>query len=362
MTKTYRPHTHKTRSTSPIARVLISLWCGLLGTSILFLEDIKISYTNAILNWEIDTEYKATLEQILDQYLFTDFLQRPSNWKNGIHRSAQYLYAQEYRFGSTKEDIAKYKRLHDNDTTIYPRDDFGYCYEDNDAFWDLDTTDTDIVTHPEHILLLGGSSMYSSFGGLLGQKISSRNTEVQRFAKIGTGLARLDVFNWLEKIDTMTTEQKIDLVIVQFIGNDCQSLVDEQLQIIAKYGTPEWEKFYLERWKQLLDNLRTKNIDFIIVGTPNVLSPKYAKQLHKVNLLVQKFAQEEDVPFISLWEMSSNRDGSALENIIVQRRKKRLHQEDGIHLEYVGAEMVSAYVMEQLDNKYNWDQCTEHSQ
>ena len=360
MTKTYKPYTHTTTSKSSIGKVLLSLWCGLLGTSVLFLEEIEIACTNTMLELNIDTKYKTTIENSFAHYLFIDSLQIPSNWKNGIHRSAQYLYAQEYRFGSTKQDVEKYKKHHFNKhTNIYIPLDVEYCYEDTDSSLSIDVLNIHMDTHPKHILLLGGSSMYSSFGGLLGQKITSRDTEVERFAKIGTGLARLDVFNWLDKIDTLTTEQETDLVIVQFMGNDCQSLVDENLQIVAKYETPEWKTMYLDRWKKLIDILRTKNIDLIILGTPNVQLTRYGRQLKKVNFWVQQLANTEGIPFVSLWEISSNPDGSVLENIIEGRRKKKLHQEDGIHLAYAGAEMISEYVLQQLDKKYNWDQCQE---
>ena len=49
--------------------------------------------------------------------------------------------------------------------------------------------------------------------------------EVYLHAKLGTGLSRPDVYNWFDVTQELIEEYKPDMVIAQFVGNDCQTLV-----------------------------------------------------------------------------------------------------------------------------------------
>ena len=68
--------------------------------------------------------------------------------------------------------------------------------------------------------------MRSALGTELFSAIAAR-LEVHRHARLGTGLSRLDVYDWLtHSKNPFFHEHEPELVIAQFIGNDCQGMVD----------------------------------------------------------------------------------------------------------------------------------------
>ena len=86
----------------------------------------------------------------------------------------------------------------------------------------------------------------------------------------------------------------------------------------------------------------------------NVQSPIFRRNLRRSNAIIYNVASKHQAPFISLWETTSAKDDSALQQIVVQKIPKRMYQEDGIHLSRSGARMVAKDVFTQLQQIYEW--------
>ena len=95
------------------------------------------------------------------------------------------------------------------------------------------------TTIPQRVLLVGSSSMKSDLGAFLAKSLRKQELYVHRHAKVGSGLARPDFYDWMNIIPELVSTHTPDLVIVQFVGNDCQSLIMPDGSLKAKYGTKE---------------------------------------------------------------------------------------------------------------------------
>jgi hypothetical protein len=209
-------------------------------------------------------------------------------------------------------------------------------------------------TIPQRILLIGSSSMNSDLGAFLTQALRRQELDVHRHAKVGSGLARPDFYNWMEELPSLLNLHQPELVIVQFIGNDCQSLILPDGTLEARYDTPEWEEAYRNRIIDLITLLHRQQIRVSFLGMSNVISPGFRRNLKNSNRIIQETAAKHKSSFVSLWEQTSLPQGGVLQNININNIERPMFQEDGIHLSREGARIVAQETFKQLNTIYDW--------
>lgn len=209
-------------------------------------------------------------------------------------------------------------------------------------------------TRPQRILLVGSSSMNADLGAFLAQHLRKEKLYVHRHAKVGSGLARPDFYDWMSVLPTLLKTHTPDLVIVQFIGNDCQSLIRTDGSLEAKYGEPEWSAAYEKRIMALISMLHTQKIRVAFLGMSNVLPARYRSNVRRSNAILYEVANRQNAPFVSLWEMTSTPSGMPQTELNTHEIPQRMFREDGIHLSRSGARMVARDVYTQLNQFYDW--------
>jgi hypothetical protein len=85
------------------------------------------------------------------------------------------------------------------------------------------------------VLLIGASTMQWAVGRAIERRLTHAPVRVLNAARSATGLARPDHHDWLAESVRLAKEQKPDVVIVQFGGNDCQSLFDAEGAVVVDY-------------------------------------------------------------------------------------------------------------------------------
>lgn len=211
------------------------------------------------------------------------------------------------------------------------------------------------VLPPRKVLMLGGSSMKTAMGSLLQSHFREINSETIRKAQIGTGLSRADVVDWVETgKDILSVHTDIDLLVVQFIGNDCQTIVDANHNILAKYGSTEWNTQYLKRWEDLLSLSKEYDIPIAIIGMPIMKSQRFDQKIKAVSDLVQTWANEKSIPFIEIRSLTTTEDGEYQQYITKDDRPLKIRLKDGVHLSYQGSKIVSQHIFDQLQSTFTW--------
>ncbi|MEC7984296.1 MAG: DUF459 domain-containing protein [Myxococcota bacterium] len=208
---------------------------------------------------------------------------------------------------------------------------------------------------PKRVLVLGSSSMSGVQGAHLGKLLrKNANLTVSRHAKVGSSLARPDFYNWPEIAVGLNTRFKADLVIAQFVGNDCQHLINSDKSIEARYGSYDWEEAYKRRVKAFIRNFQSQNAQVAMVGMPIVRSGSFRKKIAYANRLVQQVSKESNVQYISLWEKSSTPKGNYKADLTLNGQTYRFRQEDGVHLSYMGAKYIANHIYDELNQKHRW--------
>src|SRR3984957_12026458 len=110
---------------------------------------------------------------------------------------------------------------------------------------------------PVHIAFVGDSMADGLWGALfrrLGKdKCLADRIKLIRKAKNGTGLSRLDQFNWVAEVGAMAKEQAPDLFVGSFGINDRQAIVDPS-KIRTEYDAPDFETRYQSFAEDLIRN------------------------------------------------------------------------------------------------------------
>lgn len=173
-----------------------------------------------------------------------------------------------------------------------------------------------------------------------------------RFVKAfrsGTGLARPDVFDWMNEYPAKLDSESPDVVIVAIGANDGQGfVVDGQVQL---FGTQEWRKTYQSRVADFLALLESSGARVVWVGLPPMRMASYNQRIALINRIAYTVVSQDPratwwnpAPFVAD-EAGGFREFASLPNGMTLRLRK----DDGIHFSDEGAGLMSSVLMRWLD-------------
>ena len=203
---------------------------------------------------------------------------------------------------------------------------------------------------PRVVVLAGDSMMAVGFGaGLMRRAYEDKNLRIVRAFKSGTGLARPDVFNWMDQYPAMLGSEKPDVVIVAIGANDGQSFVVDDKVLL--FGSEEWRKTYQSRVAEFLGMVESTGARVLWVGLPPMRSAPFNQRIAILNRIAYTVISQD--PQASWWNAASfvaDASGSYQEFAELPNGSLvRLRAPDGIHLTEEGASAMTAVLMKWLD-------------
>lgn len=200
------------------------------------------------------------------------------------------------------------------------------------------------------VVLTGDSMMAVGFGTSLMRRASGdKNLRILQAFKSGTGLARPDVFNWLEQYPAILGSEKPDVVIVAIGANDGQSFVVDGKVLL--FGTEEWRKTYQSRVAEFLAMVENTGARVLWVGLPPMRSVSFNQRISIVNRITYTVVSQD--PKAAWWSTASfvgDATGSFREFAeLPNGTLVRLRAPDGIHFAEEGASTMAAVMMKWLD-------------
>ncbi len=138
------------------------------------------------------------------------------------------------------------------------------------------------VFNPGRVLLLGDSMMLEGLGPQLQRELKkNEGLTVFRDGRYGTGLTRLDNFDWLSYFDQMLDKYDPDLIIITLGANDPQDMVDTGRRVSV--GTEAWNANYAARVADLLSRARDRGMWVFWVGLPVMGREPYGERVANIN-------------------------------------------------------------------------------
>ena len=330
--------------------IVSTLWGFTLGMSLFFMDDI---YLFSLSLEQHHTTFVQSVGKALSGWIEEHpNIQQVAKVKNELSAPVESFYDRELRFGTKAMpsidrayNVVAIPITEDTVKVVSPSVESPTLKKEENVYTPL----------PSKVLMMGGSSMKTAMGTLLQSQFRQRGVESIREAQIGTGLSRADVVDWVQKANTiLDVHNDIDLLIVQFIGNDCQTIVNSEHEILARYGSDEWLGVYLDRWESLYQAAQQHNVQLVIVGLPIMKSPRFDRKIHTVSQKVFDWAADRQVPVIPIRSLTTDSYGAYQQYLTVDEKPFKMRLKDGVHLSYQGSKVVSKHIFNNLQDVFQW--------
>jgi hypothetical protein len=193
-----------------------------------------------------------------------------------------------------------------------------------------------------------GDSMMKAVGRAIRKQYKTANADVEVLTSIGSGLARLDQFDWHAQAKALMAAESPAMVFVMMGTNDNQPM--RTGAGVLAFGTPGWNVEYGRRVGQLMDLLLDGGKRKVVwVGLPRMREDKLDADVRSMEAIVMKQVDaREDVTFFSTFELLSPADG--YKAYIKQDNGMPLdvRSPDGIHLNRNGAEFLAKQLFDKF--------------
>jgi hypothetical protein len=184
---------------------------------------------------------------------------------------------------------------------------------------------------------------------LLRETAADPNVRVIKAFRSGTGLARPDVFDWMQEYPAMIGSEHPDAVIVAIGANDGQGFVEDGK--VLTFGSDAWMQVYQDRISAFLSLLTQDGATVVWVGLPPMKSAQYNEKAAVINRIAYTVVSRtpqatwwNPLPYIGdesgrYREFQTTPDGQTT----------RLRAPDGIHLSDDGAMLLSSALINWLN-------------
>jgi lysophospholipase L1-like esterase len=203
---------------------------------------------------------------------------------------------------------------------------------------------------PRVVALAGDSMMAVGLSStLMRQAAGNKNLRIVKVFRSGTGLARPEVFNWMNEYPAMLGAEKPDVVIVAMGANDGQGFVVDGK--VLPCGSEDWRKVYQERVANYLAMVEASGARVVWVGLPPMRVSVYDEKIAGINRIAYTVVSQS--PQAVWWNPASyvgDEAGKFREFVtLANGRTMRLRAEDGIHFSDEGAGLLTTVLMKWLD-------------
>jgi hypothetical protein len=199
---------------------------------------------------------------------------------------------------------------------------------------------------PLHIAFVGDSLADGLWGALfrrLGKdKCLEERVKLIRKARNGTGLTRLDQFNWVEEIGKVVDEFHPDLTVGSFGINDRQGIVEKDRRSVA-YPSPEYDTRYQSL---VVDSIRAalaQGGSMMIIGLPIMLEDDANTDALAKNKLFEAAVKDvgsDKVTYVQPWTSGATPEVYKPYLPNARGTMTMVRASDGIHFTRIGYDMV----------------------
>ena len=175
------------------------------------------------------------------------------------------------------------------------------------------------------------------------------------FWKISTGLARLDYFDWLGKLQQIANDDHPQITLFMAGGNDAQTLIaaDGSPSGLAPFSDA-WNAAYAQRVSQAMDSLTSNGGYAIWVGMPVMLDaneyPGFNANMQKLNaIFAAQAATHARVAYVDAYSLLSDSQGNFAQSLPdIHGVVQQMRAADGVHLTEQGGEFLAQHAIQTL--------------
>lgn len=203
---------------------------------------------------------------------------------------------------------------------------------------------------PAKIVFVGDSmadGIWGAFFRLTGnQHCSPDELTLVRNAKNGSGLARLDHFDWTVEMDSLLKTETPSLVFASIGLNDRQDLVMPD-KTKLKLGSDAWLAQYKKNVADFYEHAGAGGVPVLLVGLPNLRDANAEKHAELVNGIYEEVARDEhdvEVTYVAPWRMTNDDGSFASYGPDLGGATVQIRAPDGLHFTQAGYDVLGKYL------------------
>ncbi|HJV04388.1 MAG TPA: DUF459 domain-containing protein [Actinomycetota bacterium] len=203
-------------------------------------------------------------------------------------------------------------------------------------------------------VVVAGDSLAIGLARTIGAGLDPDLVRVVNQARLATGLARSDAFDWPAEVARIAEQFRPDLIVVMIGSNDAQSIVQQGRRPIPT-ATIEWVRAYRQEVNELITAATSRGARVAWVGLPTMQEPfrrQWARRLNEHYRLGVR--ANEGAIYVDTFEPFSRPDGSYAAYVRDPRGEViQVREPDGVHFTYRGYQIVSDLLFDRL--REVWD-------
>ena len=199
------------------------------------------------------------------------------------------------------------------------------------------------------IALAGDSMMAVGLAPTLGRDLSGNpNFRLLKAYRSGTGLARPEVFDWIQQYPVMLAGERPQLVICSMGANDAQNV--QIGKKVLEFGSEEWDGYYRSRLSAYLAMLGSRQVRVLWVGMPLMKEKKFSQKMQHMNQVIQaEIASYPNVTWLDPNPALGYAKGFEQYRASTRGKMVKMRADDGIHMTDDGAAYLLPAIREWLD-------------
>ncbi len=204
----------------------------------------------------------------------------------------------------------------------------------------------------ERVLIVGDSIMQAVSRALQRELTRAGDYRATAYTSIGTGLARMDLFDWNAKIRALVSESKPTIVMIMMGANDNQPM--RTASGILQMHTPEWDAEYERRVSEAIDIMTNGGVKTVYwMELPDMRDATLQTDVQHINKrIATACATRPAASFQPVRSLLSRTPGTYSPYILQPNGMPLdIRAGDGIHLNRQGADLLAAELVKRLRNK-----------
>lgn len=192
-------------------------------------------------------------------------------------------------------------------------------------------------------LWVGGDSLSLSLTVGFGRVTSPTLVDFTRDTQLSSGLTRKDFLDWPQRLARLLIEDRPDVLVVMFGGNDYQDVIFNG-QLLERPSQP-WLDFYRSRVAEAMDLLNQPGLQVIWVGQPVMRNDFFATGMAHLNEIYRsEAATRSSIAYFDTWSLFTDPQGNYTETI----DGTLMRESDGIHLTTAGGIRLAEAIWQQV--------------
>lgn len=195
-------------------------------------------------------------------------------------------------------------------------------------------------------VLIFGDSLMKMVAKSMSKELDKKSIKSTQLVSIGSGLARLDLYDWPSKIQAAVQQDKPSVAIVLMGANDNQPMKADNR--VLQLGTPEWKAEYRARVERVLQILSEGGVKQVLwIGLPDVRDDKLQRDTREINAIYQAVAaQQPAMTFVDSVPMFSITPGKFSPYILKKDGMPLpVRSGDGTHFSREGADYLAEKIL-----------------